>query len=115
MYLTAPGGFAFAVDARSGRQLWSYKYPLPPDAKLCCGTINRGLAILGDRLFLVTPDAHLVAIDSRTGTRIWDSEIAPAAQSYGGTLAPLAVKDKIVVGVAGGEWGVRGRLRCLDG
>ncbi|MBS1877673.1 MAG: PQQ-dependent dehydrogenase, methanol/ethanol family [Acidobacteria bacterium] len=114
MYLTAPEGYAFAVDARGGRQLWSYKYPIPAGEKLCCGTINRGLAILGDRLYQVTPNAHLIALDSRTGALIWDSEIAPSSQYYGGTLAPLAVKDKIVVGVAGGEWGIRGLIDAFD-
>ncbi len=114
MYLTGPEATAFAVDARSGRQLWAYKYAMPPKAKLCCGTINRGMAMLGDRLFMVTGDAHLIAIESKTGQQIWDSEIAPVTQSYGATLAPLAVKDKIIVGVAGGEYGIRGLVDAFD-
>jgi alcohol dehydrogenase (cytochrome c) len=114
MYLTAPEGYAFAVDARSGRQLWSYKYAMPPKTKLCCGTVNRGLAMLGDRLFLVTPDARLVALDATTGKQLWNSEIAPVDKSYGGTLAPLVVKDKVIVGVSGGEYGIRGVVDAFD-
>ncbi|MDQ6758592.1 MAG: PQQ-dependent dehydrogenase, methanol/ethanol family [Acidobacteriota bacterium] len=114
MYFTAANGMAFAVDARSGRQLWQYKYPVPAQVKLCCGTVNRGLAILGDRLFMETPDAHLVALEASTGRQIWDVEIAPASQSYGATLAPIAVRDKVIVGVAGGEYGIRGFVDAYD-
>ncbi|MDQ2945481.1 MAG: PQQ-binding-like beta-propeller repeat protein, partial [Acidobacteriota bacterium] len=87
MYFTAANGVAFAVDARSGRQLWQYKYPMAANIKLCCGTVNRGLAILGDRLFMATPDAHLVSLEASTGRQVWDIEVAPASQSYGATLA----------------------------
>ncbi len=114
LYFTAPDGYAFALDGRSGRQLWMYKYAMPPNTKLCCGTINRGLAMLGDRLYMVTPDARLVAIDSKTGKQIWNSEIAPVDKLYGGTMAPLAVKDKIIVGVSGGEFGIRGLIDAFD-
>ena len=107
MYVTAGEGNSFAVDAQSGRQLWSYKYPMPK-TKLCCGTANRGMAILGDRVFVVTPDAHLIALDARTGRLVWNTEFGKAEDQYGATLAPLAVKDKILVGVSGGEWGIRG-------
>src|SRR5207302_7566901 len=102
MYLTAANGFAFALDARSGRQLWQYKYPMPEGLKLCCGTVNRGLAILGERLFMVTPDAHVVALEAATGRMLWIAEMVPASNSYGATLAPLAVHDKVIVGVSGG-------------
>ncbi len=114
LYLTSSEGYAFAVDGRSGRQIWTYKYAMPPNTKLCCGTISRGLAMLGDRLYMVTPDAQLVSIDAKTGKQIWNSEIAPVAKSYGGTLAPLAVKDKIIVGVSGGEYGIRGLIDAFD-
>ncbi|MBV8820074.1 MAG: PQQ-binding-like beta-propeller repeat protein, partial [Acidobacteriaceae bacterium] len=114
MYFTAPNALAFAVDARSGRQLWQFKYSLPENAKLCCGTVNRGFAILGDRLFMVTPDAHLLALEAATGRLIWNREFASTAQSYGATLAPLAVKDKIIVGVSGGEFGIRGYVDAFD-
>ncbi|HLJ16398.1 MAG TPA: PQQ-dependent dehydrogenase, methanol/ethanol family [Bryobacteraceae bacterium] len=114
MYFTAQGAQAYALDARSGRQLWHYSYPMPDNIKLCCGTVNRGLAMLGDRLYMVTPHAHLIALDRRDGTLIWDSEIAPAEKQYGATIAPLAVKDKIIVGVSGGEFGIRGLIDAFD-
>lgn len=114
MYITAANGFAFAIDARSGRQLWQYKYPLPEGVKLCCGTVNRGLAILGDRLFMVTPDAYVVALEASTGRMLWKTEMAPASKSYGATLAPLAVRDKVIVGVSGGEYGIRGFVDAYD-
>jgi alcohol dehydrogenase (cytochrome c) len=114
MYFTAPNGNAFAIDARTGRELWKYTYRWAPDVKLCCGTVNRGLAILGDRVFMATPDAHLVALDARTGKLIWDSEIASHKQGYGSTVAPLVVKDKVIVGVSGGEFGIRGLLDAYD-
>ena len=114
MYFTAANGVAFAVDARSGRQLWQYKYPMAANLKLCCGTVNRGLAILGDRLFMATPDAHLIALEASTGRQVWDIEFAKASESYGATLAPIAVRDKIIVGVSGGEFGIRGFIDAYD-
>ena len=114
MYLTAANGYAYALDARSGRQLWMFKYPLPEGAKLCCGTVNRGLAILDDKVYMVTPDAHVVALEAATGRLVWNQDMAPGEKSYGGTLAPLAVKDKIIVGVSGGEFGIRGFVDAYD-
>lgn len=112
MYITAANGYAFALDARSGRQLWEYKYNLP--AKLCCGTVNRGMAILLNKLYMATPDAHVIALDARTGHIVWNSEMAPHAKDYGATLAPLVVKDKVVAGVSGGEFGIRGFIDAFD-
>jgi alcohol dehydrogenase (cytochrome c) len=114
MYLTAANGYAFALDARSGRQLWQYKYAIPEGARLCCGTINRGLAILGDRLFMTTPDAHLVALEAATGRLAWDTEMAPHEKGYGATMAPLAVNGKVLAGISGGEYGIRGFIDAFD-
>jgi alcohol dehydrogenase (cytochrome c) len=114
MYFTVQEGKAYAVDAKSGRQIWEYKYPLAKDIKLCCGTINRGLAALGSRLFMVTPDACVVALDIRNGRQLWKAEMADYKGGYGATLAPLAVKDKIIVGVSGGEFGIRGFVDAYD-
>lgn len=108
MYLTGQSGRAYALDARTGRKLWSYRYPLAENAKICCGTINRGFGLLGDRLFMVTPNAHVIALDRRTGHLLWDSVMADSDKGYGATLAPLVVKDKVIVGVSGGEFGIRG-------
>ena len=113
MYISAPDGMAAALDARSGRELWRYNYSFPEGHQT--GQPNRGLAILGDRLFMVTPDANVVALDSRTGKQLWQAELTPfvAGASYS-TLAPLVVKDKIIVGISGGESGVRGFVDAYD-
>jgi alcohol dehydrogenase (cytochrome c) len=111
MYFSASNASAYAIDARSGRQLWRYQYHIPKEARFCCGTVNRGLAILGRRVFMLTPDARLLAIDARNGELLWNVEVASAAGgSYGGAAAPLVYKDKVVVGVAAGDYGIRGFL-----
>ncbi|HUS06209.1 MAG TPA: PQQ-dependent dehydrogenase, methanol/ethanol family [Bryobacteraceae bacterium] len=114
MYLTGGEGLAYALDAKSGRQLWEYKYSMPQGIKLCCGTVNRGLALLGDRVFMATPDAHVIALDIHTGKLVWDAEMADYKQGYGATLAPIVVKDKVLAGVSGGEFGIRGFVDAFD-
>lgn len=111
MYFSAPNTTIYAVDARSGRELWRYRYQIPKDARFCCGTTNRGLAILNKRIFMLTPDARLIAVDARNGELIWNVEVASAkGGSFGGAAAPLIVKDKVIVGVAAGDYGIRGFL-----
>ena len=114
LYFTGPSGHAFAVDARTGRGLWHYHRPIPEKMKLCCGTVNRGMALSGDRLFLATIDAHVLALDKKTGHLIWDTEMADYKLGYSATGAPLLVKDKIVVGIAGAEMGTRGFIDAYD-
>jgi alcohol dehydrogenase (cytochrome c) len=113
MYLTGGNGTAFALDARSGRQLWAYKHAFPPGEK--ASGVNRGLAILGDRVFMATPDAHVVALESKTGRLIWEIEMAPYNKGqHTATLAPLVVKDKIITGISGAEFGIRGFIDAYD-
>src|ERR1700683_2286260 len=90
MYLTGGNGYAYALDARSGRQLWQYKHAFPPGRK--ASAVNRGFAILGDRLFMVTPDANVVALEARTGRLVWQTEMAPYnnGQHYA-TVAPIVI------------------------
>ena len=114
MYFTSPDGYAFAVDARSGRELWRHHHNVPEKALLVNGSINRGFAMLGDKLYMTTPEGHLVCLDSRNGEMLWDIEVGPWEKGYGTTSAPLAVKDKVIVGVAGGEFGIRGYLDAFD-
>ena len=114
MYVTAPEDLAYALDARTGRKLWTYKRALPEKIRACCGHTNRGFAILGTRLFLATLDAHVVALDSATGNVLWDVQAADYAQGYAFTVAPLVVKDKVIVGVSGGEYGIRGFIDAYD-
>jgi alcohol dehydrogenase (cytochrome c) len=114
MYLTQPPNNVWAVDAESGRRLWTYNYKVPPKVVVCCGQVNRGLAILGDRLFMGTVDAKLVALDARSGRELWKTEVFDYKQGYGVTLAPLVVKDKVIIGVTGGEYGVRGFIDAYN-
>src|SRR5207244_4381795 len=110
MYVTSVNE-AFALDARNGREIWHYSRPrsqgLAGDA---AGGINRGVAVLGDRVFMVSDNAHLFALHRFTGQLIWDVEMADSHQNYGSTSAPLVVNDLVVAGVSGGDEGVRGFL-----
>jgi len=108
MFITEAPSNVVAVDAATGRQYWRYDHPLPDDLRICCGRNNRGVAILGDTLYMSTLDAHLVAIDARTGNVVWDKEVADHRAGYSKTAAPLIVKDEVVTGIAGGEYGIRG-------
>jgi alcohol dehydrogenase (cytochrome c) len=103
-----------ALDAATGRTFWTYSYAPSLKALPCCGHVNRGLAILGDTLFMGTIDAHLVAVDAKNGHLIWDTTVAKAESGYALTHAPLVVKDKVIVGTAGGEFGIRGFLAAYD-
>src|SRR5437667_3527726 len=110
MYVTGPNQ-AFALDARTGHQIWHYSRPRTPglvsDASL--GT-NRGMAILGDNVFMVTDNAHLIALNRITGRLVWEVVMPDEPQHYGSTVSPLIVKDMVIAGVSGGDWGIRGFL-----
>ena len=113
--MTGALNYAWAIDGKTGRQLWRYQKALPPQAILvCCGLVNRGFAVLGDRLFMATLDAHLVALDAKTGKQVWDVKLADYQEGYASTVAPLIVKDKVIVGIAGGEYAIRGFLDAYD-
>lgn len=114
LYITEKSDVVTALDGRTGRPLWTYRRATPSDARGCCGRPNRGLAILGDFLYLATFDAHLVALDRHSGKVRWDVAVADYKSGYSSTGAPLAVKDRIVIGIAGGEFGVRGFLDAYD-
>ena len=114
MFLSTPPSNVRAIDATNGSTLWTYQRAIPRDAHDCCGRVNRGVAVLGDAVFVGTLDAHLVAIDSSSGDVRWDVAVAPYADGYTITAAPLAVEDKIIVGVSGGEFGIRGFLDAYD-
>lgn len=114
MYLTTPSNHAFAIDVRTGRPLWHYERSLPREMSLCCRPQNRGFGALGELLFLGTLDAHLVALDAKTGRVRWDIEAAKADEGYSFTGAPLVVKDKVIIGAAGGEYGIRGFIDAYE-
>jgi alcohol dehydrogenase (cytochrome c) len=113
MYVTQ-GNDVLALDAVTGKIFWIYRYTPSADTKACCSRITRGLGIHGDTLFLATLDAHLVAIDAKNGMPIWNTVVAKAAAGYTFTLAPLVIKDKVIVGTAGGEYGIQGFLAAFD-
>ncbi len=114
MYVTQRPNDVVALDAKTGRVFWIYHYVASPDAKVCCGANNRGVAILGDTLYMGTLDAHLVALDAKTGQLLWNTAVADVKAAYSITHAPLVVKDKVVVGVGGGEFGIRGFVAAYD-
>jgi alcohol dehydrogenase (cytochrome c) len=114
LYGTGQNNRAFALDARTGRAIWRYQRNLPEKLQLCCGKVNRGFAILGSRLFMTTLDGHVIALDAKTGNVLWDVTAADHHRSYSFTVAPLAVHDKVIVGVSGGEYGIRGFVDAYD-
>ena len=114
MYLTEAPNTALALDARTGRPFWRYQYTPSADSRPCCGRVNRGLAILGTTLYMATIDAKLIALDALTGQPLWQRQVADPKAGYAMTLAPLVVKDKVIIGVAGGEYGIRGFIAAHD-
>ncbi len=114
MYLTLPENIVWALDAKTGLPFWSYEHPLPDQLSLCCGKVNRGVAILGDTLYMGTLNAELVALDSKSGNVRWTVPVADGTQGFSLTGAPLIVKDMVIVGVGGGEYGIRGFVDAYD-
>ena len=115
MYVSGTGNFAWAVDMRTGRQIWRYRRVLPPGLTYGGGNpANRGLAALGDRLFMGTLDAHLIALNRNTGEVLWDVPVDDFKDGHAITAAPLVVKDKVIIGNAGGDLPTRGFLDAYD-
>jgi len=114
LYITEPPDTVAALDARTGRSLWRYVRPVPPDIRACCGRVNRGVAILNNSVYVGTLDAHLIALNARNGAVEWDTIVADYKAGYSLTLAPLAIDGKVVVGIAGGEFGIRGFIDAYD-
>ena len=114
LYGTGQDDRVYALDGRSGRPIWQYQRALPVDIRPCCGRVNRGLAILGDKVFVATLDAHVIALDSKTGNVVWDVSAAEHSKGYSFTLAPLVIKNLVLVGVSGGEYGIRGFIDAYD-
>jgi len=103
-----------ALDAATGRVFWTFTYTPAEASRPCCGRVNRGLAILGDTLFMATIDARLIAVDAKSGKELWNVAVAKPESGYAMTLAPLVVKDKVIIGTAGGEYGIRGFIAGFD-
>src|SRR5215510_2061858 len=115
LYVTGSNNYAWALDGRTGRPFWEYRRTLPPDLTYgASAPVNRGFGILGDRLFMVTLDAHLLAFDRRSGVVLWDVTLADYRVGYSATLAPLVVDDKVIIGISGGEYATRGFVDAYD-
>jgi alcohol dehydrogenase (cytochrome c) len=114
LYVTGQAGHAWALDGRTGQPVWTYRRELPSGMANCCGAINRGFAVLGDTLYMGTIDARLVALNAADGTVIWESPVADGSKGYSVTMAPLVVKDKVIVGVSGSEFPTRGFIDAYN-
>ncbi|MBW0005951.1 MAG: PQQ-binding-like beta-propeller repeat protein [Hyphomicrobiales bacterium] len=114
MYVTTSFSHVYALNARTGEELWHYKHKLGPVTTFCCGPNNRGVAAYGDMVYLATLDSKLVALDSKTGNVVWTADVADPELGYSETMAPTAVNGKILIGTNGGEYGIRGFLRAYD-
>ena len=114
MYTIESPNNVIALNATTGKMIWTFPYTPDPAGRNCCGKLTRGLAIMGDKLFLATFDAHIVAIDAKTGKQVWNTPAADPKSGYAFTHAPLVVKDKVIAGTAGGEYGVRGFIAAWD-
>jgi alcohol dehydrogenase (cytochrome c) len=114
MYVTASYSRVFAVDARTGRELWQYEARLPDDIRPCCDVINRGVALYDDLVIFGTLDAKLVALNKDTGKVVWSKRVADHKAGYSITAAPLVVNGKLITGVSGGEFGVVGKIEAYD-
>jgi alcohol dehydrogenase (cytochrome c) len=114
MYVSGWDGWVWALDARTGRELWRHKHAIPYDTSLCCGNVNRGVAVAKGKVFVVTLNAHVLALDAETGKTVWDKPYGDVRAGESATLAPLVVKDLVMVGSSGGEFGVRGHLDAFE-
>ncbi len=113
LYLTTPGSHVIALNAASGEKLWEYA-PHTRPVPLCCGPNNRGVAAWGERVFVATLDGHVIALDHHTGRVDWDAPVADSIEGASITMAPLAADGRVIVGLSGGEYGIRGRVIALD-
>jgi alcohol dehydrogenase (cytochrome c) len=114
MYVSGWDGWVWALDARNGDILWQYRTASPFDVSLCCGNVNRGVAVADGRVFVTTLAAHLIALDAETGKKVWDTTYGDVRAGESATVAPLIVKDMVIAGSSGGEFGNRGHLEAFN-
>ncbi len=114
MFVTTSFSHVYALDAKTGHELWHYKHPLGPITTYCCGPNNRGVEVYEDKVYLATLDSKLVALEAKTGKVVWTSTIADPELGYSETMAPTVVKGKVLVGTNGGEYGIRGFVKAFD-
>lgn len=116
LYVSADESRVFAIDARTGARKWGYDPKLSDEVErvYCCGSNNRGVALLGNLVYVGTLDARLIALNKDTGEVAWEAKVADWEHGYSITGAPLVVKDMVLTGVAGGEFGIRGFVKAFD-
>lgn len=114
MYVTTSFNHVYALNAKTGEQYWHYKHKMGPITTYCCGPNNRGVAVYEDKVYMATLDAKLIALDAKTGSLVWETQIADPLAGYSETMAPTAVNGKILIGTNGGEYGIRGFVRAYD-
>ena len=114
MYVTTSFDHVYALNAKTGEEYWHYKHAMGPITTYCCGPNNRGVAVYDDKVYLATLDSKLVALDAKTGSIVWQTQIADPTLGYSETMAPTAVNGKILIGTNGGEYGIRGFVRAYD-
>ena len=114
IYVTGSYSRLFAFDAKTGEELWQYDARLPDGIMPCCDVVNRGAAIYGDKIIFGTLDAHMVALNRKTGKVIWNKTLADYSAGYSFTAAPMIVKGKVIYGNSGGEFGVVGKVEARD-
>jgi alcohol dehydrogenase (cytochrome c) len=114
MYITTSYNHVYALDAATGKEFWHYKHKMGAVTTYCCGPNNRGVAVMGDKLYMGTLDAKLLAFDAKSGKVLWSTQIADPEAGYSETMAPVAVNGKILIGTNGGEYGIRGFVKAFD-
>ncbi|MGO9699209.1 MAG: pyrroloquinoline quinone-dependent dehydrogenase [Xanthobacteraceae bacterium] len=114
MYVTTSFDHVYALNAKTGEQIWHYKHDMGPITVYCCGPNNRGAAVYNDKVYLATLDAKLVALDAKTGKPVWSQQIADPSLGYSETMAPTVVDGKVLIGTNGGEYGIRGFVKAYD-
>jgi len=114
MYVTTSFSHVYALNAKTGEEIWHYKHKMGPVTIFCCGPNNRGVQVLGNLVYLATLDSKLIALNAKTGEVVWQTDIADPEKGYSETMAPTVIKDKVLIGTNGGEYGVRGFVRAYD-
>lgn len=114
MFVSGWDGYVWALDARDGTMLWRYRHAIPLDTPLCCGNVNRGVAVAKGKVFYSSANGHLVALDARNGEKVWQQAWLDPRAGESSTMAPLVVKNMVIVGSSGAEYGVRGHIDAFD-
>ena len=114
MFVSGWDGYVWAFNAATGEELWRYQHAVPLDVPLCCGNVNRGVAVARGRVFYSSPDGILYALDARTGEPVWKQAWIDPRAGESSTMAPLVVKNMVIVGSSGAEFGVRGHIDAFD-